>query len=86
MQLSDEELSAESIRLSAILPELENRIDKLNLALDNKVFGLISEGALTSELALAFWYERFARTNVVRSMKTRVITHNQGKSGAFTHG
>lgn len=79
MNLSLEELTAESARLSSIMPELEQRVETLNRALDAKVQVHISEGTLTPELALAFWYERTARTTLVRSLLTRVAVNNLAK-------
>lgn len=76
LEISEEELGAESVRLSAILPELEFRIEKLNAALDFKVQRHISEGTLTPELATAFWYERMARQGLVKSLLTRVQINN----------
>lgn len=77
MQISEEELSQESARLSAILPELEYRVNRLNDALDNRVFGMISEGKLTPEMALAFWYERASRAGLVKGLKTRAAVNGQ---------
>lgn len=75
-EVSEEELSSEGVRIAAIMPELELRISKLNEALDNRVAGLINEGKLTPELALAYWYERNARRGLVRQLITRVIVSN----------
>jgi hypothetical protein len=78
-EVSDEELAAESIRLTAVLPDLQERIGKLNGALDAKVQHHIAEGTLTPELALAFWFERMARQGLVKSLLTRVAVNNMAK-------
>lgn len=58
---------------AALLPKLQQDVESMKKALQNKVYRNIREGALTPEAALAYWIEMKSLDDLVSRFNTRVV-------------
>ena len=74
MTLSMEETDTlgQVAQLAGFLPYLEEAIDKLDAALEAKVFRLLDTGQLTPQLAMFAWQEKLILRRLVRSFNTKI--------------
>lgn len=61
-------------RILHLLPVLEDEIARMDRALVNGVFQKIRDGALTPEMAMTYWQEKFAYDTLLRRMKQKAST------------
>ena len=59
-------------RLSGALPYLKAEVDRMQEAIENRVFSQLSAGVLTPEAALLAWQEKIALRSMLRRIEQRV--------------
>ena len=74
MILSMEETDAlgEVAQLAGFLPYLEQALDKMDAALERKVFRLLDTGELTPQLAVYAWQEKLMLRRLLRTFDQKV--------------
>lgn len=69
--------------LSNFLPLIEREVDKMQAALDARVYLQLQNGSLTPEVALAAWIERKTNAALVKRFRTWVqLGESVGKRNA----
>ena len=58
--------------LIGVLPHLEYEINRMNVALDNRIFTLLEHSELTPELALQAWMEKNANRKLLSRFNQRI--------------
>lgn len=73
---------AAGAKLAGLLPYLEAEVDRMDRALENRVYDLINKGALTPEAAFMAWLEKKTLRAFVTRLRQKV---NMGQSVGERH-
>lgn len=65
-------VAQDGARLAGFLPYLKAEVDGMEHALDNRIFQLIKDKALTPEVALQAWLEKLSYHRLYHRFETRV--------------
>lgn len=68
----DASMLVEGARLAGVLPYLTETLDKMEQALDNKLYSLLNKNELTPEVALYAWQEKHVLHKLRKSFNTKV--------------